>query len=512
MAPAGRSIQHNSGSSYATYKYSRPVSPPETTANRPHGTSLATRLNNEEDRAGAIHSSSSTAHAYQRNNNNRSRTELQHVDTSMTSYASTITQPSAHRSVSSHGKLHKRGSSANSSLPGPPSPHSQFTTPFATYEEPFPDSAPIPPTSSTPRIKPYMRKMSATKQEDGRLDLSKSMLENDRLAGLGIQDFGTRSASNVSFAHAGRRGTHGRTTSVGSQASTGSGSYKPNQPFVHPMRQTPRPYTPPAGSASASFVHDDDASESDDVIDDDFRLGHGFRSKRSMSITNVPVTALTPLSQSHTADDLGIVPKLTSPSQTNLSIKSGRSSKSRPSKSRRDTDHSFDLRTSASTRTSFDKAFSFVSRKSDPDSQTRDDRIRAARRKFEEKEANKDRKLLQDRLKRQETEDSRAERHQERKPEASESQSKLKKSRRRGDGRDAVPSQHEATDNNEEFASRSYDEYRPAHEASLPRQGREAGLSEKGPRAQDRAPPNARTGFVRFSAWWQTRLLSCGGR
>ncbi|KAK3111427.1 hypothetical protein LTR53_013336, partial [Teratosphaeriaceae sp. CCFEE 6253] len=388
----------------------------------------------------------------------------------MTSYTSIATLPSAPRSVSGHGRLHKRGSSGGSSLPAPPSPHAQFTTPFATYEEPYPDTASNPLRSST-KVRPYMRKMSSTtKQEDGRIDLSKSLSDNGHLAGLGIHELGSRSVSNLSFAHATRGGPHARTTSVGSQVSNGSGSYKPNQPFVHPMRQTPRPYTPPTGSANASFVKEDEGSESDDIIDDDFRLGHGFRTKRSMSISSIPTP--TPLSQSHTADDLGIVPKLTSPSQTNLSIRSGKSSRS---KLRMDPGRSFDLPTSPSSRTSLDKAFSFVPRRSDPDAQTRDERIRAARRKFDEKEANKDRRLQQEHLKRRETEESRHAKRQERqdgRPDTPE-RAKLSKPRPRNVSPKKKEPRVQETDN-EKLASRSYDEYRPVHEMSLPRQGREA--------------------------------------
>ncbi|TKA61510.1 hypothetical protein B0A55_11786, partial [Friedmanniomyces simplex] len=119
MASAARSM-HNHPGSYSTYNYSRPVSPADSPALGAHGTSLAAKLNKEEDRAGANSSSSSTPRSYQRSNNNRSRTALQNVDTTMTSYASTTTLPSAQRSLSGHGKLHKRGGSAGSSLPAPP--------------------------------------------------------------------------------------------------------------------------------------------------------------------------------------------------------------------------------------------------------------------------------------------------------------------------------------------------------------------------------------------------------
>lgn len=438
----------------------------------------------------------------------------------MSSLTLTATLGSAQRTVSSHAKLHKRGNSG-SSLPGPPSPfsgaHSQFTTPFATYEESFMDLSSTPPTSSTLKTKPYSRKTSAGKDDQGKLDLSRSTTENDRMTGLGIQDFGTRSASDVTFPHAGRRGTHARTASVGSHVSTGSGSFRPTQPFVHPMRQTPRPYTPPTGSSNASFVNDDEANESGDVLDDDFRLGHGYRSKRSMSISSTPAIAPTPLSQTYTADELGLVPKLTSVSQTNLSIKSARSAKSSKSKrgrSRCDTGRSIDLQTSPSSRTSFDKAFSLVSRRSDTEPLTRDERIRAARLKFEEKEASKDRRLQQEQLKRRETDDAKSMRKQERqrrKSEATERIRVLNQGKEGGNGKGNPKKRKDEHPNDEKLHSRSYDEYRPANSMSLPRQGLQAGASEKTLRTTERKPRGAQSGWVRFSAWLQTRMLNCGG-
>ncbi|KAK5121193.1 hypothetical protein LTR85_005677 [Meristemomyces frigidus] len=484
-------------------------------------TSLATQLN-DEDRAGT-HSSTSAPRSNQRSN--ASRAPLRLLDTGMSSQTSTTTLSSATRTASSHAKLHKRGNSG-SSLPGPPSPfsgaHSQFTTPFATYEETFPDMPAKPANISTPKIKPYLRKTSAGKDDQGKLDLSRSTTENDRIAGLGIQELGTRSVSDVTFPHAGRR-NHARTTSVGSQVSTASGSFRPTQPFMHPMRQTPRPYTPPTGSSNASFVNlnEDEANESDDVLEDDFRLGHGFRSKRSMSISSTPAIAPTPLSQTYTADELGLVPKLTSVSQTNLSIKSGRSaksSKSRNGRPRRDTSRSFDLQTSPSSRTSFDKAFSFVSRKSDTDPQTRDERIRAARMKFEEKEASKDRRMQQEQLKRRETDDAKSARKQERqrgKSEAAERPRVPKQSQGGGggggDSRGNPKKRKDEQTDTEKLHSKSYDDYRPANRMSLPRQGLHAGASEKTPRGNERKPRGAQSGWVRFSAWLQTRMLNCGG-
>ncbi|KAF2169262.1 hypothetical protein M409DRAFT_64984 [Zasmidium cellare ATCC 36951] len=410
-------------------------------------------------------------------------------------------------STGNHAKLHKRGGSA-SSLPGPPSPftNAQFQTPFATYEESFPEVAPTP-GSSVPQIKPYLRKMSVAKEDQGMIDLSKSAAENERLNGLGIQDFGSKSAADVSFAHT-RRGQpqHGRTTSGASQGSTGSGGFRAGQPFTHPMAKTPRPYTPPTGSY-ANSINENEADESDDVVEDEFRLGGGFRTRRSISISSTPQP--TPLSQSHTASDLGLVPKLTSSSQTNLSLKSAQSSTGRP---RRNTDRSQEYVPSPSSRTSFDKAFSFAKR-SELEPQTREEMIREARRKFEEKEANKDRKHEKDAGKRRASEAKIQERQRQKSEPSLKSAMKQEKKPRK-DSAAHAGAEDEKRHRGHDFQAMSYEEQRPA---MLPRHGSSPGeserrLNEKGPQFSHTPRPDAKDGgWLRFSTWVQTRMLSCGG-
>lgn len=336
------------------------------------------------------------------------------------------------------------------------------------------------------------------------IDLSKSAAENERLNGLGIQDFGAKSAADVSFAHT-RRGQqqHGRTTSGASQGSNGSGGFRPGQPFTHPMAKTPRPYTPPTGSYANSINED----ESDDVVEDEFRLGGGFRTRRSISISSTPQP--TPLSQSQTASDLGLIPKLTSTSQTNLSLKSAQSSTGRP---RRNTDRSQEYVPSPSSRTSFDKAFSFAKR-SDPDPQTRDEMIREARRRFEEKEANKDRR---EQGKRRVSESKR----QRQKSEPSLKSAMKQVDDKKKSHKDSAATAHagaedeKARQRGQDFQAMSYDEQRPA---MLPRHGSSPGeserrLNEKGPQFTHTTRPDAKDGgWLRFSTWLQTRMLSCGG-
>ncbi|KAI7354539.1 hypothetical protein KC336_g22315, partial [Hortaea werneckii] len=248
VASSSHTIQphHHSQPYFGAGRSTKPVTPVYSTRRAPvspagsqptEEKSLAIKLN-DESRAGARSSASSSPsassrererkpHPHQRTHSlsqttaTRAATKTTRpkpLDTNMSSYASTTSVPSAPRPSAGHAKLHKRNFSG-SSQPGLSSPvsgvQSAFSTPYATYEEGA-DSGDTPPLGSTSRLKPYMRKMSSAKEESrdqGQIDLSKSSLDNDRLTGLGIQDFGNvPSASDVSFAHAARRGTHARAT------------------------------------------------------------------------------------------------------------------------------------------------------------------------------------------------------------------------------------------------------------------------------------------------------------
>jgi hypothetical protein len=432
----------------------------------------------------------------------------------------------------SRGKLHKRGNSGSSApASGPPSAlrgsTDAFTTPFATYEEPTSEITTTQSVTSTPKLKPYLRKTSSSKDDQGKLDLSRSTVENEGLAGLGIQDFSTKSAGDVNFAHSRRRTTsHTRTISGCSSVSNGSGTFKPTHPFIHPMRQTPRSHTPPVAQSSASSLNEDEADESSDVVDDEFKLGNSYRSRRSMSISSTPQIAPTPLSQSHTALDLGIVPKLTSNvSQSNISVRSTRTGSSpdkQISRSRGESSILQEQAISPSARTSIDKAFSFVSRKSELEHQSRDDRIREARRKFEEKEADKARKAEKEAYKRRESDRSKTDRQEERQARRSEASDRIgissgsasrrtsivgaalqKKQHKRLEKRDSITGKLDA---------RAYENYAESNEASLPVRGRKAGASEKTPATvQEYRPKPAKGSWIKFETWVRTRVSSCGG-
>ena len=446
----------------------------------------------------------------------RSQAGLRHIDTDMTSYTNTTTIPGSNSHTGSRlTKLHKRASSG-ASLPATPSPlsanQSQVTTPYtATYEESRPSISSQTSSSTAFKSRPYIRKLSSAKdtkhdENQGRLDLSKSTSEIGYMSGLGIQDYDARTASEVTFSHTSRRAAHARTTSGGSQVSVSSRSFTPTQPFIHPMR--PNPYTP-SGQSYASSMNDEEAHESSDIVtEDDISIGPNFRTRRSASISSTPQIQPTPLSQAYSAADLGIVPKYNT-SQSNISIKSGRSAKSssrsKLTRPRRNTDRS-DQRNASSHRNSIDKAVSIVSRRSDTDPRSRDERIQEKRRQFNEKEANKDRRQEMSQIKRRETNESREERQRRKseasqsgRPSTSQSGNKIKSLRK-------VRKPDEKR--SEELKGRSYDDTRPAPLTALPNQ---AMISEKGKRAQRESKGSSGT-WPRFSTWLQTRLLSCGGK
>ncbi|GAB7366403.1 hypothetical protein MBLNU230_g8200t1 [Neophaeotheca triangularis] len=378
------------------------------------------------------------------------------INTNMTSLAAAA--PS--RSTSGRAKLHKRAASG-SSMPPSPSVFAGRPTPYATYEDqPFPDLPDPHSTSSTDKIKPYLRKISNPKEKEdqGQIDLSMSTAENERLAGLGIQDFGaSQSPLDISFINTSRR-SHTRTTSVGSNTSN---SFRPTQPFVHPMRQTPRPYTPPTGTSyTSSFTslnphnydtnenYDSETAESSDVVDSDF---NPTNRRRSTSSTNYNAISSyippTPLSQTHTLEALGDIPKLTTsltrnnttpptttPASLTTTSASNSSHKPRAPRTSTSTSISTPTPTPHATRSSLDKARHLLSHhhkdpnnntthfphrhrrssdlchdggKSSSETTSREERIRAARRKFEAKEAGKAQKVLERERKERDVESAR---------------------------------------------------------------------------------------------------------
>lgn len=223
-----------------------------------------------------------------------------------------ISSSSALSSSKQHAKLHKRGvssvSSASSMGSSPDGFRQSSTSPVFTNEGQrlvtSPLTVPVGETADATvttnslsvsavapsRIKPYLRKLSSkentknsnhtaknsSKSAIGNttIDLSRPAAENEGLAGLGITGYGigARSAQDISISALGRQAIHTRSASnTSSQFSASSiaatsavsGLHRPTAPYVHPMRQTPRPCTPPIQSAIQGLISESDLNGAD---------------------------------------------------------------------------------------------------------------------------------------------------------------------------------------------------------------------------------------------------------
>ena len=191
---------------------------------------------------------------------------------------------------------------------------------------------------------------------------------------------------------------------------------------------------------------------------------------------------------------------MTSASQSNLSIRSQPSyDQIKTGRTHRNTGRSSDYPTTPSARTSIDKAFSFITRTSEPeDAASRAAAIRAARRAFEEKEAAKDRKYEKEEVKRRASVIKKEERTW-RKPNPRASIT--------SNGSNSIVVDEKAV------AGADYATQTPAHDLSLPIQGDYSGAALTVPHS----PPSpsktkqAKGGWNRVLAWTRTRLLDCGG-
>ena len=479
---------------------------------------------------------------------NQLRSTLRNIDTSMLSSSAGIPGTSSPASAgplpvrskrsgslhSSHVK-HRRGSSASSlpSLPALPSTQVQYDA--------FPEFAPHDPPaattstseSRTPRLKPYLRKFSSGRDgggdaEQGRLDLSKSVSETTAGAGrgfhtseslgLGIHELPSRSISALDSGFPAIRAGHKRNMSGTSQISIASS--RGGQHFVHPMRPTPtRPYTPVTDTGSGF-----DAEEAEDIVEEDVQPGqHIYASSRSISSTPIQTSTplfapsslqqqhVTPLSRAQTTSDYTPIhpqsqqQRLTSRSQSTLSTHSARSSSLRfplpfaSSRSRAETSRSVETFPSpTSRRASIDRAMSSLSlsRRSEAEtgaqSQSRDDRIREARRKFEAKEAGKERLALE----RRESELAKSA-----KKEATRRAPRAESGREGGEKQRPRIGRMGSSGLRVESALSIHGDEKAGPDAS--------GWSGDGSRSKD---AGRRRQSSRLGTWFQTRVLGCGGR
>lgn len=156
----------------------------------------------------------------------------------------------AARKSASHGKLHKRGTSASTT-------QSPLTPTFDTNQR-FPDlmtppSVYSPQTSiSSPRsvvknrvkIRPMLRKLSFSDVNVNSIDLSRSAAENEGLGIFSPSDLGSDGRTSADAL----RAYHHRSDSQVS-TNTSSGNHPNPTQYIHPFRQTPRPYTPPLATS-----------------------------------------------------------------------------------------------------------------------------------------------------------------------------------------------------------------------------------------------------------------------
>jgi len=249
---------------------------------------------------------------------------------------------SAGRSTASHGRLHKRGSSAGSSIATPQTAafpafdpnYQDLASPRPAYQDPYAPPSPSTSTKSKVKIKPLLRKLNPNEKTS--LDLSRTAAENE---GLGIYTASggggrNRDGSDVGYNPSGaRRGYHTRTMSGTSQVSTTttSSNHRPGAQYVHPMRQTPRPYTPPL---SHSYQNSQSSSELSTAragrsSDDGGHVRHQTKPQRPPFNTSASANTSTSTSQYAPLPSLKRTPpplhirtysssRLTNSSQTNL--------------------------------------------------------------------------------------------------------------------------------------------------------------------------------------------------
>ena len=315
----------------------------------------------------------------------------------------------------SQAKLHRRGNSIASATQSPTSPTfvpdfllqtASPLVPTSAHADPHMASETKSSTRSKTNIKPLLRKFSSQETVSAQIDLSRSAAENE---GLGIY-----TSSEIAGFQPGadaRRGYHHRTTSGTSQLSTTTtSSNRYGAQYVHPMRQTPRPYTPPVASSYKTSL-ESDALTVTTSSDPPYLESH---SRHASSNTTATPTSYAPLPSSRRPPPLhvrtGSASHLTSTSQTNLP--------GTPSSLRFNTDSitpadmiSPTARSSIDTKVSKRSRSNTANTTDDPISQQA--AVQALRQKFREDVAAKDRKYQEAEARAREKEARRQEKREE---------------------------------------------------------------------------------------------------
>jgi len=413
--------------------------------------------------------------------------------------------------VSSHGRLHKRGSSLSSVTTSPPlhdvgsiSFRPSFDNRRVLYEEPLEDVGRSTNPQTSMKIKPYLRKLSL-KEENTRVDLSKSVAENEALAGLGIHDFNSvapRSATDVRFDSVNSsRSRHQRATSNGSQFSTNSGSQRPSVAYMHTMRHTPRPYTPPiAKSYTTSMIGSDEGEEVVDVTsDDDLRYRVAQRGVYDPQIPNLPLNSddvssstaptVPPPLHLNTNGSFSRLQLQQNPSQSSLTGSMLTTQRSRGGTLQSLVSVDTTGAASPSSRTSMDKALGLFRGKSgeDVDPAARAASIRAARIAYTEREEAKAAKAEKEELRKQ----GREQRRQDKRDERARANSTT-------------------TEKTDPPAAAGSSRSKPAGLAAQPAKppSRDAAQGTRAARHRDQnRQRGARSAWLGFAAWFRKRLL-----
>lgn len=290
-----------------------------------------------------------------------------------------------------HAKAHRRGNSAAS----PTSPtfvpdyllqSSSSIVPASAHAGTYTSPEKISSSKSRAKIKPLLRKF--TSQEDVKIDLSRSAAENE---GLGIY---TSSEITVPPPTAdNKHGFHNRNISAASELSTNTiSSNRHGAHYVHPMKQTPRPYTPPLANSYQNSLE----SEAPTVNTSSDAALFDSHSRQPSSNTSTTPTPYAPLPSTRRPPPLhvrtGSATRLTSSSQTNLP--------GTPSSLRFNTDTitPTDM-VSPTGRSSLENVFRIRSRSntanSNADPVAQAATVQQMRRQFQEKQAAKDLKYQQ---------------------------------------------------------------------------------------------------------------------
>ncbi|OJJ43331.1 hypothetical protein ASPZODRAFT_74549 [Penicilliopsis zonata CBS 506.65] len=254
---------------------------------------------------------------------------------------------------------------------------------------------------SKKHINPLLRQVSGDESRSTSIDLSRSSFEQE---GLGIfmntakDGWQTDSYSSLT-ARRTVSGFHNRSTSATSQFSGTSSSSvgKPGSQYVHPMRQTPRSYTPPLNQSCQTSITETNNPELENPS------SHCEQAPDNTDLKRPPPFARTPSGQAPRLSlqlNDGSYSRLPGIGISQPSI-TGRTSfgYSRDNSSVLDT-------TSPTSRSSLDFIFRSKTR-TNTDTLSRAATVQAARQAFEEKEAAKTRKFEEQQIKAEEKENRR---------------------------------------------------------------------------------------------------------